>query len=63
MTVGYFLAGDAAFSSVTTYITHLTGGNIEKSKMLVNATTLYMRSIGFIIGLSNIISDGRIAEF
>ena len=61
MTLGYFSEGNAVFSSVTTYMTHLTGGKVEKSKMLINRTTLYMRSIGFIIGLSNIFADGRIA--
>lgn len=50
-----------SFPQVSTYITHLTGGKVENSKVLVNRTTLYMRSIGFIIGLSNIFADGRIA--
>jgi cytochrome c-type biogenesis protein len=62
MTLGYFLTGGCClFPQLPACFTHLTGGNIEKSKMLVNRTTLYMRSIGFIIGLSNIFVDGRIA--
>lgn len=40
------------FPLLPAYITHLTGGKIENSKMQVNRTTLYMRSIGFIIGFS-----------
>ena len=51
------------FPQLSACISHQTGGNIEKSKMLVNRITLYMRSIGFIIGLSTMFTDGRIAYF
>ena len=52
------------FPLLPAYITHLTGGKIENSKMLVNRTTLYMRSIGFIIGFSIIfVALGASASF
>jgi cytochrome c-type biogenesis protein len=40
------------FPLLPAYITHLTGGKIENSKIIVNRTILYVRSIGFIIGFS-----------
>ncbi|MBS4190549.1 sulfite exporter TauE/SafE family protein [Bacillus sp. FJAT-49705] len=40
------------FPLLPAYITHLTGGKIEDSKLEVNQTKLYLRSIGFIIGFS-----------
>jgi cytochrome c-type biogenesis protein len=40
------------FPLLPAYITHLTGGEIEDSKMQVNRTKLYIRSIGFTIGFS-----------
>ncbi|HYK73965.1 MAG TPA: cytochrome c biogenesis protein CcdA [Pseudoneobacillus sp.] len=40
------------FPLLPAYITHLTGGRIENSKIQVSRTRLYVRSIGFIIGFS-----------
>ncbi|MGE8080117.1 cytochrome c biogenesis CcdA family protein [Peribacillus loiseleuriae] len=40
------------FPLLPAYITHLTGGKIEDSKLEVNRTKLYLRSLGFIIGFS-----------
>ena len=52
------------FPLLPAYITHLTGGKIENSKMQVNRTTLYMRSTGFIIGFSMIfVALGASASF
>ncbi|MEK4086049.1 cytochrome c biogenesis CcdA family protein [Psychrobacillus sp. FSL K6-1415] len=52
------------FPLLPAYITHLTGGKIENSKMQVNRTTLYMRSIGFIIGFSMVfVALGASASF
>ncbi|WP_404331658.1 cytochrome c biogenesis CcdA family protein [Mesobacillus maritimus] len=52
------------FPLLPAYITHLTGGKIEDSKLLVNRTTMYLRSIGFIIGFSIIfIALGASASF
>jgi cytochrome c-type biogenesis protein len=52
------------FPLLPAYITHLTGGKIEDSKMQVNRTKLYLRSIGFIIGFSIIfIALGASASF
>ncbi|SEM54491.1 cytochrome c-type biogenesis protein [Mesobacillus persicus] len=52
------------FPLLPAYITHLTGGKIEDSKLLVNRTTLYLRSIGFIIGFSIIfVALGASASF
>jgi cytochrome c-type biogenesis protein len=52
------------FPLLPAYITHLTGGKIEDSKMQVNRTKLYIRSIGFIIGFSIIfIALGASASF
>ncbi|MCM3587397.1 cytochrome c biogenesis protein CcdA [Mesobacillus maritimus] len=52
------------FPLLPAYITHLTGGKIEDSKLHVNRTTLYSRSIGFIIGFSLIfIALGASASF
>ncbi|KIY23958.1 cytochrome C biogenesis protein DsbD [Mesobacillus subterraneus] len=53
-----FTAGILSFFSpcvfplLPAYITHLTGGKIEGSKVAVNRTTLFTRSFGFIIGFS-----------
>ena len=46
--------GYAAFPSITTYSTHLNEGKIEKQTC---------QTIGFIIGLSTMFTDGRIAYF
>ena len=52
------------FPLLPAYITHLTGGKIEDSKLEVNRVKLYMRSIGFIIGFSIIfIALGASASF
>ncbi|MBM7647463.1 cytochrome c-type biogenesis protein [Bacillus ectoiniformans] len=40
------------FPLLPAYVTHLTGGKIEDSKLEVDRRKLYMRSIGFIIGFS-----------
>lgn len=40
------------FPLLPAYITHLTGGEIKDSKIHVNRTELYIRSVGFIIGFS-----------
>jgi len=52
------------FPLLPAYITHLTGGKIEDSKLVVNRPTMYLRSTGFIIGFSIIfISLGASASF
>jgi cytochrome c-type biogenesis protein len=52
------------FPLLPAYITHLTGGKIEDSKLQVDRTKLYMRSLGFIIGFSLIfIALGASASF
>lgn len=52
------------FPLLPAYITHLTGGKIEDSKLLVNRATLYLRSFGFIIGFSIIfVALGASASF
>ncbi|WP_026583180.1 cytochrome c biogenesis CcdA family protein [Bacillus sp. J33] len=52
------------FPLLPAYITHLTGGKIEDSKVQVNQKKLYFRSIGFIIGFSIIfIALGASASF
>lgn len=52
------------FPLLPAYITHLTGGKIEDSKIQVNRMKLYIRSIGFIIGFSIIfIALGASASF
>ncbi|MBY0122830.1 cytochrome c biogenesis CcdA family protein [Bacillus sp. S/N-304-OC-R1] len=52
------------FPLLPAYITHLTGGKIEDSKLEVNRTKLYLRSIGFIVGFSLIfIALGASASF
>ncbi|WP_442598218.1 cytochrome c biogenesis CcdA family protein [Neobacillus sp. D3-1R] len=52
------------FPLLPAYITHLTGGKIENSKIQVNKRILYVRSIGFIIGFSVIfIALGASASF
>lgn len=52
------------FPLLPAYITHLTGGKIENSKLEVSRTKLYLRSIGFIIGFSIIfIALGASASF
>lgn len=52
------------FPLLPAYITHLTGGKIEDSKLDVNRAKLYLRSIGFIIGFSIIfIALGASASF
>ena len=40
------------FPLLPAYITHLTGGNIENNKLVVNRKALAWRSTGFIIGFS-----------
>ncbi|WP_077211246.1 cytochrome c biogenesis CcdA family protein [Bacillus dakarensis] len=40
------------FPLLPAYVTHLTGGKIENSIIEVKRRTLYVRSIGFIIGFS-----------
>jgi len=53
-----FLGGVLSFFSpcvfplLPAYITHLTGGKIENSKIEVNRQSLYFRSFGFILGFS-----------
>jgi cytochrome c-type biogenesis protein len=42
------------FPLLPAYITHLTGGRIEDSKLKVSRTKLYLRSFGFILGFSMI---------
>lgn len=42
------------FPLLPAYITHLTGGKIENSKIQVERSKLYIRSVGFIIGFSAI---------
>lgn len=52
------------FPLLPAYITHLTGGKIEDSKLDVNRAKLNLRSIGFIIGFSIIfIALGASASF
>jgi cytochrome c-type biogenesis protein len=52
------------FPLLPAYITHLTGGKIEDSKLQVNRRKLYIRSLGFIIGFSIIfIALGASASF
>lgn len=52
------------FPLLPAYITHLTGGKIEDSKLQVNRTKLYLRSLGFIIGFTIIfIALGASASF
>jgi cytochrome c-type biogenesis protein len=52
------------FPLLPAYITHLTGGKIENSKLQVNRSKLYLRSIGFIVGFSLIfIALGASASF
>ena len=52
------------FPLLPAYITHLTGGRFEDSKLYINRKTLYLRSIGFIIGFSIIfIALGASASF
>ncbi|GAA0329809.1 cytochrome c biogenesis protein CcdA [Bacillus carboniphilus] len=52
------------FPLLPAYVTHLTGGKIEDSKLQVNRQTLYLRSLGFIIGFSIIfIALGASASF
>jgi cytochrome c-type biogenesis protein len=52
------------FPLLPAYITHLTGGTIENSKLQINRTKLYLRSAGFIIGFSIIfIALGASASF
>ncbi|MGG3562800.1 cytochrome c biogenesis protein CcdA [Neobacillus rhizosphaerae] len=52
------------FPLLPAYVTHLTGGKIEDSKMIVDKKRLYVRSIGFIIGFSIIfIAFGASASF
>ncbi|WP_423407938.1 cytochrome c biogenesis CcdA family protein [Heyndrickxia sp. MSNUG] len=65
-----FTAGILSFFSpcvfplLPAYITHLTGGKIEGSKVAVDRTTLFSRSFGFIIGFSLIfIVMGASASF
>lgn len=65
-----FIAGILSFFSpcvfplLPAYITHLTGGKIENSKILVEKRTLYIRSLGFMIGFSSIfIIMGASASF
>ncbi|MFP3844852.1 cytochrome c biogenesis CcdA family protein [Priestia filamentosa] len=40
------------FPLLPAYITHLTGGKIENSRLKLNRSTLYFRSVGFIVGFS-----------
>ncbi|MBT2638172.1 cytochrome c biogenesis protein CcdA [Bacillus sp. ISL-39] len=65
-----FTAGILSFFSpcvfplLPAYITHLTGGKIEGSKVAVDRTTLFTRSFGFIVGFSLIfIVMGASASF
>ncbi|MBT2683842.1 cytochrome c biogenesis protein CcdA [Bacillus sp. ISL-37] len=65
-----FTAGILSFFSpcvfplLPAYITHLTGGKIEGSKVAVDRATLFTRSFGFIIGFSLIfIVMGASASF
>jgi len=52
------------FPLLPAYITHLTGGKVEGSKIQVSRKKLYLRSIGFIIGFSIIfIALGASASF
>ncbi|MBT2709451.1 sulfite exporter TauE/SafE family protein [Pseudomonas sp. ISL-84] len=52
------------FPLLPAYVTHLTGGKIEDSKMQVDRAKLYLRSFGFIIGFSIIfIALGASASF
>ncbi len=52
------------FPLLPAYITHLTGGKIEDSKLQVNRTKLYLRSLGFVIGFTIIfIALGASASF
>ncbi|MGG3798734.1 cytochrome c biogenesis CcdA family protein [Metabacillus fastidiosus] len=52
------------FPLLPAYITHLTGGKIEDSKLYVNRHLLYLRSFGFIMGFSIIfIALGASATF
>jgi cytochrome c-type biogenesis protein len=52
------------FPLLPAYITHLTGGKIEDSKLEINRSKLYFRSMGFIIGFSIIfIALGASASF
>lgn len=52
------------FPLLPAYVTHLTGGKIENSKLEVNRSKLFLRSIGFIIGFSLVfISLGASASF
>lgn len=52
------------FPLLPAYITHLTGGKIENSKLHVDRTKLYLRSFGFILGFSIIfIAFGATASF
>lgn len=53
-----FTAGILSFFSpcvfplLPAYITHLTGGKIENSKVMIDRGTLFIRSSGFIVGFS-----------
>lgn len=65
-----FTAGILSFFSpcvfplLPAYITHLTGGKIEGSKVAVDRATLFTRSFGFIVGFSLIfIVMGASASF
>ncbi|UYZ21324.1 cytochrome c biogenesis CcdA family protein [Mesobacillus jeotgali] len=65
-----FTAGILSFFSpcvfplLPAYITHLTGGKIEGSKVAVDRATLFTRSFGFILGFSLIfIVMGASASF